>query len=117
MIIITEIDPLDLAEILGQVGGFWDLILIFWPIIFVAASYEAPHLKPRNFRESAAKVTETVAKVLPSKLQGLTSFPTERNTANAEENEETPSWERDVTPSSYQQVEMKEFEGKALASL
>ncbi|CAM9660517.1 unnamed protein product, partial [Ascophyllum nodosum] len=40
MVEITEVDPLDMAEILGQVGGFWDLLLIFWPICFVAASQE-----------------------------------------------------------------------------
>lgn len=36
-----------------------DLILVLWPIFFVAATRQDPHLKPRDFRRSA----ETVAGV------------------------------------------------------
>ncbi|CAM9707380.1 unnamed protein product [Ectocarpus fasciculatus] len=56
--IITEVDPLDLAEMFGNVGGFWDLLMIMWPIFFVAASRQDPHLKPRNFKKSVAKGIE-----------------------------------------------------------
>eukprot|EP00752_Nemacystus_decipiens_P016554 g14796.t1 len=52
---ITEIDPFDLAEMFGNVGGFWDLLMILWPIFFVAASHQHPHLKPRNFKKSVAR--------------------------------------------------------------
>ncbi|CAN0425850.1 unnamed protein product, partial [Ectocarpus sp. 12 AP-2014] len=44
--IITEADPFEFAEILGNIGGFWDLILILWPLFFVAASQPEPYLKP-----------------------------------------------------------------------
>lgn len=77
MTVITEIDPIDLAEIFGQIGGFWDLILIFWPILFVAASYDPPHLKPRNFRKSAERVKETLTEVFPTSLRALTGSKAE----------------------------------------
>eukprot|EP00904_Undaria_pinnatifida_P010891 jgi/Undpi1/6932/HiC_scaffold_21.g09406.m1 len=63
--IITEIDPLDVAEMLGNVGGFWDLILILWPIFFVAATREGPRVKPRNFRKSVSRVAERAKIVNP----------------------------------------------------
>eukprot|EP00903_Cladosiphon_okamuranus_P009900 g9402.t1 len=57
---IIEIDPLDVAELFGNVGGFWDLLMILWPIFFVAASQQDPHLKPRNFRKTVAKGIEGI---------------------------------------------------------
>ena len=68
---VTEIDPLDLAEIIGQIGGFWDLLLLSWPIFYVAISYEAPSLKARDFWKSAVGATENITKkvVLPTALQ------------------------------------------------
>eukprot|EP00904_Undaria_pinnatifida_P000588 jgi/Undpi1/1052/HiC_scaffold_10.g04515.m1 len=57
---ITEIDPLQIAEIFGNVGGFWDLLLLLWPIFFVAATREDPHLKARSFRKSIARGSERV---------------------------------------------------------
>ncbi|CAN0541095.1 unnamed protein product, partial [Ectocarpus sp. 12 AP-2014] len=42
---ITEINPLEIAELFGNVGGFWDLLLLLWPIFFISASRQDPHLK------------------------------------------------------------------------
>ncbi|CAM9868828.1 unnamed protein product [Ectocarpus sp. 13 AM-2016] len=56
--IITEADPFEFAEILGNIGGFWDLILILWPLFFVAASQPEPNLKPRNFAKSVTRTVE-----------------------------------------------------------
>lgn len=119
MVIITEIDPLDVAEILGQVGGFWDLILIIWPIVFVAASYEAPHLKPRNFRKSVMRVTETATKVLPARVQGSTSFTLEgrmRSQIDTYQEEDLSTWGREAGSSSHQQVNRGGREGWRLCS-
>ena len=78
---ITEIDPFDLAEIAGQTGGFWDLLLLFWPIFFVANSYEAPSLKARDFWKSSVRATEIFTKaVLPMVLQACRTPATERQT-------------------------------------
>ena len=102
--VITEIDPFDFAEILGEIGGFWDLILIAWPIFFVALSNEAPNLKARNFRKSAVRAAETVTKVgLPKIMRGLRASSTD----GAEEGEQTPEWDRAVAPSTYQQVQAR----------
>ncbi|CAN0053200.1 unnamed protein product, partial [Ascophyllum nodosum] len=94
---ITEIDPLDVAEILGQVGGFWDLILILWPLLFVAASEEIPNLKPRNFLKSAVRAKEKVTSVAPAMLHNLSTTSTTRDpprtTFNDEQGEELPAWE------------------------
>ncbi|CAM9308303.1 unnamed protein product, partial [Laminaria digitata] len=57
---ITEIDPLKIAEIFGNVGGFWDLLLLLWPFFFVAAARQDPHLKVRNFRKSITRGSERV---------------------------------------------------------
>ena len=37
-----------------------DLILILWPIFFVAATNQGPHLKPREFKTYVAGVTQFV---------------------------------------------------------
>ncbi|CAN0463190.1 unnamed protein product, partial [Ascophyllum nodosum] len=95
---VTEIDPFDLAEIVGQIGGFWDLLLFSWPIFFVAISYEAPSLKARDFRKSAVRATENVTKVvLPTVLRrfrtGTAKRQSGRMCGGVETFEELPPWE------------------------
>ncbi|CAM9827146.1 unnamed protein product, partial [Hapterophycus canaliculatus] len=55
---IRQIDPLEVAEMFGNVGGFWDLLLILWPIFFVTASRQQPHLKVRNFKKAVVRGSE-----------------------------------------------------------
>ncbi|CAM9518546.1 unnamed protein product [Laminaria digitata] len=98
--IITEIDPLDIAEMLGNVGGFWDLILILWPICFVAATRESPRLKPRNLKKSVTRAAER-AKGLKSTVsiarQLRRSMPTDglsgRRVQRTDQPVERPYWE------------------------
>ena len=106
---VTEIDPFDLAEIVGQIGGFWDLLLFSWPIFFVAISYEAPSLKARDFRKSAVRATENVTKVvLPTVLRrfrtGTAKRQSGRMCGGVETFEELPPWERSADLSCPQQV-------------
>ena len=106
---VTEIDPFDLAEIVGQIGGFWDLLLFSWPIFFVAISYEAPSLKARDFRKSAVRATENVTKaVLPTALQRFRTAMAKRRSGRmcdgVETFEEPPPWERSASLSCPQQV-------------
>ena len=107
---ITEIDPLDVAEILGQVGGFWDLILILWPLLFVAASEEIPNLKPRNFLKYAVRAKEKVTSVAPAMLHNLSTTSTTRDpprtTFNDEQGEELPAWEGGGSSSRHQKVQL-----------
>ncbi|CAN0557420.1 unnamed protein product [Ectocarpus sp. 12 AP-2014] len=86
--IITEADPFEFAEILGNIGGFWDLILILWPLFFVAASQPEPYLKPREFAKSvtrtverASGITKTVANSGPRRR--LESMETINETSGA----------------------------------
>lgn len=48
--VITEINPLEVAEIFGNIGGFWDLLLLLWPVLFVAVSPSEPSLRLRKFK-------------------------------------------------------------------
>ena len=106
---VMEIDPFDLAEIAGQIGGFWDLLLFSWPIFFVAISYEAPSLKARDFRESAVRATKNATKVvLPTVLQRFRTATAKRQSGimcdGVETFEEPLPWERSASPSCPQQV-------------
>ena len=48
-----------------------DLILMLWPICFVAATRQGPHLKPREFKRSAETVAKAVRlKRVTTSLQG-----------------------------------------------
>ncbi|CAN0164987.1 unnamed protein product, partial [Ascophyllum nodosum] len=91
-------------------GGFWDLILIAWPIFFVALSNEAPNLKARNFRKSAVKAAETVTRVgFPTIMQVLRLSTGKKRAGKtqdgAEGGEQMPEWDRAVAPSTHQQEE------------
>ncbi|CAB1105832.1 unnamed protein product [Ectocarpus sp. CCAP 1310/34] len=86
--VIKELDPIEFAEIIGNIGGFRDLILILWPIFFVAISRPEPHLKPRNFKKSVARtverasgVTKTVANLGP--MRRLESMEMRNKTSGA----------------------------------
>ncbi|CAM9558036.1 unnamed protein product [Ectocarpus fasciculatus] len=59
---ITEDPPVSIPELLGDIGGFWDILLFLWPIFFVVASQEEPTLKPRDFRKTLQRGTERVMK-------------------------------------------------------
>ena len=101
LVLVTEIDPLNMAEILGQVGGFWDLILILWPFFFVAASQGTPHLKPRNFLKSAVRAKEKVTSVGPAVLRNLSVASTTRDPPRSSfhdgPEEMLPAWERRIS--------------------
>ncbi|CAM9559479.1 unnamed protein product, partial [Ectocarpus sp. 13 AM-2016] len=59
---ITEDAPVSIGELLGDIGGFWDILLLLWPVFFVVVSQEEPTLKPRDFRKSLHRGTGRVMK-------------------------------------------------------
>ncbi|CAN0397306.1 unnamed protein product [Ascophyllum nodosum] len=63
---ITEIDPLEIAEIFGEVGGAWDLLLLLWPVFFVFVVPTEPVYKARNFRKTGKKRTRLIRTAIPS---------------------------------------------------
>lgn len=76
-----------------------DLLLIFWPIFFVAAARQDPHLKVRNFRKSvvrgsqhARRITSTVTSIGPP-LKRRRPFGTSGEGSGLDKQEETPSWD------------------------
>eukprot|EP00904_Undaria_pinnatifida_P008142 jgi/Undpi1/4458/HiC_scaffold_17.g07812.m1 len=95
--IVTEIDPFDVAEMLGNIGGFWDLILILWPIFFVAATQQEPHLKTREFLKPARKAAEQLGGTvgIPGPLKHImaSSGGHGRSIDTAEQQIERPYWE------------------------
>ncbi|CAB1104434.1 unnamed protein product [Ectocarpus sp. CCAP 1310/34] len=97
--IITESNPYEFAEMFGNIGGFWDLLLILWPLCFVAATQQDPHLKPRSFTKSAVRgaqrvagVTKMVARAAPVKHTSSTSHASAVD--GFEDQEEVPAWDR-----------------------
>ncbi|CAM9828362.1 unnamed protein product [Ectocarpus fasciculatus] len=101
--IITESNPYEIAEMFGNIGGFWDLLLILWPLCFVAAVQQDPHLKPRTFKKSvtrgaerAAGVSKSIARAAPI---GRSSTTRHADAVDGfQDREEVPSWERRAAP-------------------
>ncbi|CAN0175933.1 unnamed protein product, partial [Scytosiphon promiscuus] len=92
---IKEIDPLEVAEMFGNVGGFWDLLLILWPIFFVTASRQEPHLKIRNFKKSVVRGSErAVGSIGVSLPRPLRRMQGGRLNFSPVEGERVPSWDR-----------------------
>lgn len=96
--IITEINPFEFAEMFGNIGGFWDLLLILWPIFFVATTQQDPHLKSRTLKKSVVRGAERaagIAKVIPrpGPMRRSGSTKTGHPTPLEDDLEEQPSWE------------------------
>ncbi|CAM9812689.1 unnamed protein product [Ectocarpus sp. 4 AP-2014] len=108
--IITESNPYEFAEMFGNIGGFWDILLILWPLCFVATTQEDPHLKPRTFKKSvirgaerAAGVTKVIARTAPIRRSSTRSRAAAVN--GFEGQEEVPAWERQPTQQQQQPPE------------
>ncbi|CAM9883937.1 unnamed protein product [Scytosiphon promiscuus] len=83
---IEELDPLDVGTFLGNVGGFWELLIIFWGLIFIATrENREPELKARNFAKSIRTGTEIVQRRRRSGSVDVC--------ASASRAEERPQWE------------------------
>lgn len=85
-----------------------DLLLILWPLFFVAATQQDPHMKPRDFKkiagwavESAKVAASTSGLARPS--EGATTFDGLRSGAGRRERPaEPPYWEAAVPPQRQQ---------------
>ncbi|CAN0113795.1 unnamed protein product [Ascophyllum nodosum] len=87
LVTVTEINPFAVAEIFGQVGGFWDLLMIFWPLFFVSSYAAEPHLKIRNFKKSLLKGANRTMNFRRHPKPSADDMP--RRT----EDEERPAWD------------------------
>ncbi|CAM9655141.1 unnamed protein product, partial [Ectocarpus sp. 13 AM-2016] len=112
---ITEINPLEIAELFGNVGGFWDLLLLLWPIFFISASRQDPHLKGRNFKKSVTRGSDRVVDLtrrvnsaasldLPYRLRRKAGD--RQSNATDEDEERPPAWETGGTLPAYGQQDL-----------
>ncbi|CAM9737189.1 unnamed protein product [Ectocarpus sp. 8 AP-2014] len=114
---ITEINPLEIAELFGNVGGFWDLLLMLWPIFFISASRQDPHLKVRNFKKSVTRGSEVVVDL--SRRVNSTSIEiphplrrqpgSRQSNTTGEDGEPPPAWETGGTLPEYAQQDREIF--------
>ncbi|CAN0469176.1 unnamed protein product, partial [Ectocarpus sp. 12 AP-2014] len=108
---ITEINPLEIAELFGNVGGFWDLLLMLWPIFFISASRQDPHLKVRNFKKSVTRGSEVVVDLSRRVNSASIEIPhplrrqpgSRQSNATGEDGEPPPAWETGGTLPAYAQ--------------
>eukprot|EP00904_Undaria_pinnatifida_P004017 jgi/Undpi1/13616/HiC_scaffold_9.g03270.m1 len=59
---LTDIDPLDVGGLLGNIGGFWELLLVTWGLCFIAATSESPTHRGRDFVQPIKKGHEIVSR-------------------------------------------------------
>ncbi|CAM9379792.1 unnamed protein product [Ectocarpus sp. 6 AP-2014] len=60
---IAEVDPLDIGTFLGNIGGFWELLLILWGLFFITTREErGPKMKARDFAKTARTTKELVTR-------------------------------------------------------
>ncbi|CAM9809602.1 unnamed protein product [Ectocarpus sp. 4 AP-2014] len=60
---IAEVDPLDIGTFLGNIGGFWELLLVLWGLFFIATREERePKMKARDFAKTARTTKEIVTR-------------------------------------------------------
>lgn len=79
-----------------------DLLLLLWPIFFVAASRQDPHLKVRNFRKSVTKPAKSVRVRHPLRHKNRAGPNDGRNGfTDDEEGEQPPAWEGRKNSSEY----------------
>ncbi|CAM9350825.1 unnamed protein product [Ectocarpus fasciculatus] len=60
---IKEVDPLDIGTFLGNIGGFWELLLILWGLFFIATREERePKMKARDFGKTVQTTKDIVTR-------------------------------------------------------
>ncbi|CAN0252357.1 unnamed protein product [Ascophyllum nodosum] len=92
LVTITEINPFAFAEIFGQIGGFWDLLMIFWPLFFVSSYPVEPHLKARNFKKTILKVAKCTMCARRHRMPLADDMP------HRTQGEERPAWDLAFVP-------------------
>ncbi|CAN0431922.1 unnamed protein product [Ascophyllum nodosum] len=57
-----EIDPLEWTELLGNIGGTWEFLLILWGIFFVTIHNNGPQYKGRDLVQAVRQGVQNVVK-------------------------------------------------------
>eukprot|EP00904_Undaria_pinnatifida_P010737 jgi/Undpi1/6794/HiC_scaffold_21.g09270.m1 len=58
---IRDIDP-DIGNLLGNIGGFWELVLVAWGVCFIATRVDIPTHRGRNFTKVIRKAKNIAGK-------------------------------------------------------
>eukprot|EP00752_Nemacystus_decipiens_P003195 g2956.t1 len=78
---VKELSPLDLGTFFGNVGGFWELLVVLWGLFFIASrADDAPKLKAREFIEPVKSIIRRRSLSVDSGTSGSVT-------------EERPHWE------------------------
>ncbi|CAM9626474.1 unnamed protein product [Pylaiella littoralis] len=85
-IAVREINPLDVGNLLGNIGGFWELLIILWSLFFIAVREERqPKLKARDFGKTVQVGKGIVTRRMSSSVDS--------STATSSSVEQKPAWE------------------------
>eukprot|EP00752_Nemacystus_decipiens_P010766 g9579.t4 len=77
----SEPRPLDLGDFFGNIGGFWELLIVLWGLFFIASrADDTPQLKAREFIQPVKSIIRRRSLSVDSGISGSTA-------------EERPHWE------------------------
>eukprot|EP00752_Nemacystus_decipiens_P010763 g9579.t1 len=78
---VKELSPLDLGDFFGNIGGFWELLIVLWGLFFIASrADDTPQLKAREFIQPVKSIIRRRSLSVDSGISGSTA-------------EERPHWE------------------------
>eukprot|EP00752_Nemacystus_decipiens_P017457 g15651.t1 len=78
---VKELNPIDLGDFFGNIGGFWELLIVLWGLFFIASrADDAPKLKAREFIEPVKSIIRRRSLSVDSGTSGSVT-------------EERPHWE------------------------
>ncbi|CAM9243448.1 unnamed protein product [Scytosiphon promiscuus] len=85
---ISDDKPLSVGSLLGNIGGFWELLLVAWGVFFISTMRQSePEFKARNLRKAIKQGKAAVSK----RLGRSRAAATPQNADPADENR--PDWE------------------------
>ncbi|CAM9629863.1 unnamed protein product [Scytosiphon promiscuus] len=89
---IWDDPPLSVGNLLGNIGGFWELLLVAWGVFFISARRESePEYKARNLSKSIKEGRAVVSKGF--RLSRGVAAPRPADTTTEARTEARPDWE------------------------
>ncbi|CAB1118003.1 unnamed protein product [Ectocarpus sp. CCAP 1310/34] len=114
LIIIEDIDPLDIGDLLGNIGGFWGYVLLSFAVFFTVAEPEKlPRLRARAFYTKRG--TDEIIRRLSA--TSSTSKSPDASQGATEVREQPPDWEDERNGGQGEAEGKSEGETPAIPSL
>ena len=112
-----DLFPACVVSSIATIPSMWhvDLILILWPIFFVAATQETPHQQLRDLKKSVGWVAEravdaAVTVRIARPVKGASTFDGLRsNPGRSDQTDEPPHWETTLPPHQSQRQQVRSF--------